>query len=265
MCPHACGQSGVVTMQLQRRQFSTKGTRLGKRAGWALVALLVLFVDARALPNDNQAGATPAAVPPGSAPQRRIVISIPDKKLALVENGRVLKVYSVAVGTLSSPTPSGQVKIINKLAAPTYYNRGHVIPPGKSNPLGSRWLGLSKRGYGIHGTTAPNSIGKAASHGCIRMRKQEVEELFELVRVDDIVEIHAQRDARCVQIFGSNETTAPPPHEKPQPLSVAMVATAGQVGSPGTSTLMRPYPSLAPVADGENRWKASPYSLDGWR
>jgi lipoprotein-anchoring transpeptidase ErfK/SrfK len=64
-----------------------------------------------------------------------------------------------------------------------------VVPPGKWNPLGTRWLGLSRKGYGIHGTNAPKSIGKAASHGCIRLRNSDIEELFDLVSVGDAVEL----------------------------------------------------------------------------
>ena len=64
-----------------------------------------------------------------------------------------------------------------------------VIPPGKANPLGTRWIGLSRKGYGIHGTNNPRSIGRRASHGCIRMRNRDVEELFEMVAVGDRVEI----------------------------------------------------------------------------
>jgi lipoprotein-anchoring transpeptidase ErfK/SrfK len=54
-------------------------------------------------------------------------------------------------------------------------------------------MGLSAKGYGIHGTNAPKSIGKAASHGCIRMRKADLEELFELVSVGVVVEICGER------------------------------------------------------------------------
>ncbi len=137
------------------------------------------------------------------APRHVLVISIPDRKLALTEEGRVLKVYSVAVGAAVSPSPTGTLKIINKVIGPTYFHKGKVVPPGKSNPLGDRWMGLSQKGYGIHGTNAPRSIGKAASHGCIRMGKHDVEELFELARVGDVVEIHAQRDAQVAGIFGN--------------------------------------------------------------
>src|SRR5436190_803480 len=60
-----------------------------------------------------------------------------------------------------------------------------------------------RKGYGIHGTNQPKSIGKAASHGCIRMGRKDLEELFELVRVGDTVEIHGERDATIAALFGA--------------------------------------------------------------
>ncbi len=60
------------------------------------------------------------------------------------------------------------------------------------------------KGYGIHGTNAPSSIGRKASHGCIRMRNRDVEELFEMVAVGDPVELHAERTPELEQIFGTN-------------------------------------------------------------
>ncbi len=133
--------------------------------------------------------------------RRQVVVSIPDRKLALVENGRVVKVYPVAVGAAVSPSPTGQFTIVNRLVKPTYYHTGTVIEPGPKNPLGTRWIGLSQKGYGIHGTNAPRSIGKAASHGCIRMAKADLEELFEQVQVGDEVEIRAAADPQTAAIF----------------------------------------------------------------
>jgi lipoprotein-anchoring transpeptidase ErfK/SrfK len=134
-------------------------------------------------------------------PLHVLIVSIPDRKLALTQDGRVLRVYSVAVGAAVSPSPTGTLKIINKVPNPTYYHRGTVIAPGKSNPLGNRWIGLDAKGYGIHGTNVPSSIGKAASHGCIRLGKQDVEDLFNRVQVGDVVEIHGQRDQQVAQVF----------------------------------------------------------------
>jgi lipoprotein-anchoring transpeptidase ErfK/SrfK len=121
--------------------------------------------------------------------RRRIVVSLINHKLVLFEGERVLRVYDVAVGKRSTPSPQGKFAIINRVPNPTWYGPGTVVAPGKSNPLGSRWMGLSAKGYGIHGTNVPTSIGKAASHGCIRMRKQDLEELFEMVTVGTIVEL----------------------------------------------------------------------------
>jgi hypothetical protein len=96
----------------------------------------------------------------------------------------------------------GEFKIVNRVTNPTYYHKGQVIGAGKSNPVGTRWMGLSAKGYGIHGTNQPNSIGKAASTGCIRMDKQDLEELFASVDVGDAVEIRAERDEQIAAVFG---------------------------------------------------------------
>lgn len=120
---------------------------------------------------------------------KRIVVSIPDRKLALVEGERVVKVYDVAVGKATTPSPEGEFTVETRLTNPTWYGPKKVVGPGKNNPLGTRWLGLSRRGYGIHGTNVPQSIGKAASHGCIRMRNADVEELFELVQTGATVQL----------------------------------------------------------------------------
>jgi len=124
--------------------------------------------------------------------QRRILVSVPGRKLVLLEGDRVLRIYDVAVGKPSTPTPQGKFAIINRVPNPTYYASSGTVAPGTNNPLGSRWMGLSAKGYGIHGTNVPSSIGKAASHGCVRMRKQDLEELFEMVTVGTTVELQGE-------------------------------------------------------------------------
>lgn len=160
-------------------------------------------------------------------PKRQIVVSIPDRKLALIDGGRIVRSYAVAVGAAVSPSPTGFFQVVSRVADPTYYHSGTVIPPGRFNPLGNRWLGLSKKGYGIHGTNVPSSIGKAASHGCIRMGKQDVEELFSLVRVGDEVEIHGERDARILAIFGGPDAT--PDSTNKHAAAVVMAAATGEL------------------------------------
>ena len=80
-------------------------------------------------------------------------------------------------------------------------------------------MGLSIKGYGIHGTNEPKSIGKAASHGCIRMAKKDLEEMYEMVSVGDTVELVGQRDEETAQLFGE-----PKPAAIDQPVVTASAA-----------------------------------------
>ena len=132
---------------------------------------------------------------------RRIVVSISDRRLALLEDGRVVKIYPVAVGAAATPSPEGSFTVIQRLTDPAWYTPGKVVPPGKHNPLGTRWIGLSLKGYGIHGTSNPRSIGRRASHGCIRLRNADVEQLFGMVAVGDPVELYKERTPEVARIF----------------------------------------------------------------
>jgi lipoprotein-anchoring transpeptidase ErfK/SrfK len=139
---------------------------------------------------------------------RVVLVSIPDRQLAVLENGVVLRTFPVSVGAAVSPSPVGEFQIVNHVSHPSYSHNGTVIPAGPNNPLGPRWMGLNVKGYGIHGTNQPRSIGKAASHGCIRLNNHDIIELFPLLSVGDIVEIRAERDAQMARIFGSQDQGA---------------------------------------------------------
>lgn len=135
--------------------------------------------------------------------KRTVLVSIPDRKLAVIENENVIATFAIAVGATASPSPTGEFHIVNRVSNPTYYHSGKVIPTGRDNPLGTRWIGLSQKGYGIHGTNAPRSVGHAASHGCIRLRNRDAEKLFTMLRVGDVVQIRGERDYQVAQVFGS--------------------------------------------------------------
>jgi lipoprotein-anchoring transpeptidase ErfK/SrfK len=181
-----------------RAQTRTRQAGIGKL--YSLAAMLFVAIAQAVAQDKSSVGAV-------ASRNRRIIVSIPDRRLALVEDGRVLRLYTVAVGAPVSPSPTGEFKVISRLSSPTYYHTGVAIPPGKDNPLGTRWIGLDRKGYGIHGTNQPRSIGKAASHGCIRMAKADLEQLFDEVQVGDTVEIRAHADAETAAIFSSGHTT----------------------------------------------------------
>jgi lipoprotein-anchoring transpeptidase ErfK/SrfK len=103
---------------------------------------------------------------------------------------RVARVFPVAVGMPAYPTPLGSFTIVSKQRNPWWYPPNEPwaagaspIPPGPGNPLGTRWMGLSRPGVGIHGTPNAGSVGTSASHGCIRMLIPSAEWLFERVRI----------------------------------------------------------------------------------
>jgi lipoprotein-anchoring transpeptidase ErfK/SrfK len=177
------------------------------------------------IPAANQQAPAPTPVP------RLILISLEDRKLALVEDGQVKKVYNVAVGKPSTPSPIGTFTIARRVANPTYHHAGKTVLPGPGNPVGTRWMGLSEPGYGIHGTNEPKSIGKAASHGCIRMAKADLEEFYTLVAEGDTVELVGQRNDETARIFSDQ------PNLAAQPAATAVAAA-------------EPAPAAAPAKPG---------------
>lgn len=163
---------------------------------------------------------------PSPKPVRQIVVSLQDRKLALIEDGQVKKIYSVAVGRPSMPSPEGTFTIERCVANPTYNHNGRTVEPGPGNPVGSRWMGLSTRGYGIHGTNERNSIGKAASHGCIRMAKADLEEFYALVAAGDQVQIVGTRNEQTARLFEAAPIEAFPIETKGHALQVAKAEPA---------------------------------------
>ncbi|MBC7347302.1 MAG: L,D-transpeptidase [Clostridia bacterium] len=134
--------------------------------------------------------------------------------LTLFRGGTRVAYFSVAVGKPATPTPLGTFRIRNKAVNPV-------------GPFGTRWLGLTANGIGIHGTNAPSSIGLAVSNGCVRMYNQDVEYIFPLVNV-----------STPVRIIRGTEATAP---------------TRTYTGQPGDSLCTSlpsasgpPFPNCAP-------------------
>jgi len=101
--------------------------------------------------------------------------------LTLKSDEEVVKVYIVSTGKNNS-TPVGTYKITNKLVNPTWFKSGAVIPAGSAdNVLGTRWMGFDLAGYGIHGTTEPQNLGKQVTAGCVRLGNPDVEELYTII------------------------------------------------------------------------------------
>ena len=126
------------------------------------------------------------AVPDFSVPEQgqQVILNIPQLRLFLFQDGKLIKTYPIAVGKIRTQTPIGQFKIGAKISHPTWSvpvsiqremaARGKAVtksvPPGPKNPLGPVFvrLGEPKLGLGIHGTNAPSSVPGVRSHGCVR-------------------------------------------------------------------------------------------------
>jgi len=120
----------------------------------------------------------------------QIIVDIGDLHLYLYRDGKLLKSYPVATGQPAWPTPTGTYSIVTMIKDPTWLppnsdwaKNAQPIPPGSVNPLGTRWMGTSASGVGMHGVppSEDGSIGTYASHGCIRMHNWDAVDLFDRV------------------------------------------------------------------------------------
>ena len=151
----------------------------------------------------GEAPAQPAAASP-APPARQLVLDRQRRLLLVLDNGQERHRYAVAVGMPGWETPVGKFQVLEKTSQPVWEHpaTGVRIKPGPDNPLGSRWIGFhrdcrGRKGFnglehlelkgcviaGFHGTPNRASIGRAVSHGCVRLYDENVQELFDLVQI----------------------------------------------------------------------------------
>ncbi len=128
-----------------------------------------------------------------------ILINIPEMRLYLfLKKISQVKTFPIGIGVTENLTPVGRFYIKEKVVSPTWhippslqekYEGRKSIPPGPENPLGSHWMGLSIRGYGIHGTNFPWAVGRLVTHGCIRLYPEDILHLYPMVRIGTPVHI----------------------------------------------------------------------------
>ena len=139
---------------------------------------------------------TPPELPPLGEPAKflpdpltiRLVIKLQKRRVYVYEGDRLKTSYPIAVGKEGWETPTGEFSVIQMVENPLWEHpfTGEIIPPGPDNPLGNRWIGFWTDGtniIGFHGTPNEETVGNAASHGCIRMFNQDVLALFSLVKI----------------------------------------------------------------------------------
>jgi L,D-transpeptidase ErfK/SrfK len=130
-------------------------------------------------------------------PAEGIVLNIPERRIYLFRRGQTKAVYPVAVGAKDWQTVTGVYKLASKVTNPKWKPTKEMVeredikddpvPPGKDNPVGDLWMGWSKKGYGFHSTIAPDSIGKAVTHGCIRLYPESAHKMYNFVREGETI------------------------------------------------------------------------------
>ncbi|NJP09696.1 MAG: L,D-transpeptidase [Leptolyngbyaceae cyanobacterium RU_5_1] len=133
-------------------------------------------------------------LPKPSTQQIRLVIRLKQRRVDVYKNRILQASYPIAIGKPGWETPTGKFQVIEMQKNPgwTHPLTQEVIPPGPDNPLGERWIAFWTDGnnyIGLHGTPSRESIGKAASHGCVRMYNEHVRELYELVKPGTLVTV----------------------------------------------------------------------------
>lgn len=127
-----------------------------------------------------------------------VVINLPELRLyRFFPRIRMVKTYPVGIGVMGWETPEGIYRVVDRKEDPTWTvplslreKYGIIsMPPGSENPLGKYWIGLSRKGYGMHGTNFPWGVGRLISHGCIRLYPEHIAKLYREVPVNTPVEI----------------------------------------------------------------------------
>jgi lipoprotein-anchoring transpeptidase ErfK/SrfK len=125
-----------------------------------------------------------------------LLLKLKERRVYVYRGQTLLSKYPVAIGKKGWETPKGNWKVASMLKNPgwTNFKTGQQVAPGPDNPLGERWISFwtdGKDEIGFHGTTNLSSIGKASSHGCVRMSNKNVKAMFRLVKLGTVVRVRA--------------------------------------------------------------------------
>ncbi len=170
------------------------------------VALLCVgvFLGGTALPvGANQAGSenalrtysvTRTETSKARLANNRIVLDLGDRRVYLYNDSELISSYPVAIGTAETPTPTGEFEVSQLVVNPVWQSpwTGEVRSPGPNSALGLRWIGFASNSegvFGFHGTPTVESIGQAASNGCVRMHNADIVELFAHLAIGTTVSV----------------------------------------------------------------------------
>jgi lipoprotein-anchoring transpeptidase ErfK/SrfK len=125
-----------------------------------------------------------------------VLLKLADRKVYVYQGQKLMASYPVAVGRPDFPTPTGEFKVFEMIVNPAWQSpwTGEVETPGIDGSLGLRWIGfveLTGGVVGFHGTPNVASLGQAASHGCVRMRNEDIVKMYELIKIGTLVRVES--------------------------------------------------------------------------
>ncbi|WP_199329049.1 L,D-transpeptidase [Coleofasciculus sp. FACHB-1120] len=167
--------------------------KVTKLASWQLGDLWSSHQSSRFSRSTDREYSMSQSAEAASAWQSHLVVDLSDRLVYLYRDDRLQASYPVAVGQLGWETPTGSFQVLQMNQNPAWRQpiTGEVIPSGANdNPLGDRWIGFWSNGrhqIGFHGTNEEHLIGQAVSHGCLRMRNQDIRMLYQQVAKGTLV------------------------------------------------------------------------------
>ncbi len=152
--------------------------------------------------DDNDAASGKDKSPEPAAVPISVKIDMKTNMLGVFEADKLAAAYPVTVGSAQTASPIGEWKVRGVAKLPKFRHdeqmlkhgersrNFHMLPPGPNSPVGVIWIALNKKGIGLHGTSEPETIGRAASHGCVRLANWDIVRLAEKVKSGVPVSIH---------------------------------------------------------------------------
>lgn len=180
------------TMKLLRKLFVPFSTLIWVGLALGTAAPVIAQAEPIDTPRETaRTSATRTAYSTTASPvktESEIVLNLAQRRVFLYRNDMLVSSYPVAVGTAETPTPQGEFTVSQMVTNPVWQSpwTGEVHEPGADSALGLRWIEFAtsdEGAFGFHGTPTIESIGQAASNGCVRMRNEDVVELFAQVDV----------------------------------------------------------------------------------
>lgn len=191
----ATGEPAPVTRKLPPSPQPIRAAIAEERPAPEPVVSLASLAEALPRPAVLPAGQTVRSLRP-VLPRKplSLLVDLSDRRVYVYKFGQPMVSYPVAIGQSGWETPVGSFRITTMEKDPFWQHpiTGELLPPGPKNPLGSRWIGFwsgPEFDVGFHGTYRTDSVGLAASHGCLRMFEEDVRALYETVQVGTVVTV----------------------------------------------------------------------------